>query len=645
MMKKVIYYFTAITAFVLTLPFNSCSDLLDPEALSDMTKEDIITRYGNTESTLNALYSFLPNGLVYIGDEWERNAAMLAGASDEAEFTLENNAIQKFNTGAWNAIDNPDPAWKQNFEGINAANSFLVNIDSVNLDNWRYSPSATDQDSYQRALIRMPRWKYEARFLRAFFYFELVKRYGGVPLIKEPISVSDNYVDIPRSPLSDCIQFIVAECDSAADHLPGKYMDSELGRITKGAALALKSRVLLYAASDLFNDPSWASGYSYPELISLTGKSREDRWREAAEAAAAVITLKTDSVLNWYPPFNSYSLYNADGANSYENLFKPGNSYKSNEVILARRMGNSASFELINYPIGFFGGNSGITPSRNLVDAYAYMAGSVMTDFDWTNPAHTAVPFDNLKRDRRLNATILFNNAFFGGADFGRKVQAYTGGVDGKGVLRATKTGFYLKKYLDPELSLVISQESAHAWIIFRLAEIYLNYAEAVNEIAGPNGSVGGAPTAMEIMDMIRRRAFMPSAPWNVDQNDFKAIVRYERHIELAFEDHRLWDLRRWMEAEKELSKPLDGLEITMTSETPVMIEQKDEFGEVILDDNGNPKLIQGREPFGNLNFDRTFEYKPITVESRVFRPHMYLYPIPQKELKIANGWAQNPGW
>ncbi|MDR0507576.1 MAG: RagB/SusD family nutrient uptake outer membrane protein [Dysgonamonadaceae bacterium] len=647
-MKKIIYHLAIVSLLCAAPLLYSCDDMLSPEILADMTEDDIITRYGNTEQTLNGLYTYLPDGFAYIGDEWSYNAAMLAGASDEAEYTIETNEIQKFNTGSWNAIDNPDPAWKRNFEGVNAVNLLLVNINSVNMDNLLYNPSSAKQEDYRKNLIRMERWKYEARFLRAYFYFELVKRYGGVPIIEKPVSLDDDYSGIQRESLGKCIDFIVSECNICADSLPGEYMPGELGRATKGAALSLKSRVLLYAASELPNEPErWAPGYAHPELISLTdGKTRQERWQEAAEAAAAVMTMQTEAVTDWYPAHAPYSLYTKaeGGLTAYERIFRFPYAQDNTEVILAKRMGAKNSFERNNSPVGYNLGNSGITPSRNMVDAYYFKEGRVTSSFDWENENHVAEPFSSSTRDLRLFATILLNNDYFNS----RKVQAFTGGLDGKGVMKATKTGFYLKKYMDSNLDLLRGESSGHAWILIRLAEIYLNYAEAVNEISGPQGKAGSVSmTARDAVNAIRSRggaAVLPPVANNVNQSDLRDIIKYERRIELAFEDHRLWDLRRRLEAEDALNKDLLGLEITETSATPVMTEARDENGEIILDEQGNPVMTQAREPFGNLQFDRTFTYRPVRVEARIFRPHMYLYPVPQKEINLT-GWQQNPGW
>lgn len=575
-MKKRIYYFVvAITLLIV----HACKDTLNPEAVTTLTEQNVIYNYANTQSTVNALYTFLPDGLSGI------DGAMMASASDEAEFTIETNLIQKFNTGAWNAVDNPDGAWSKNFSGIYSANLVLINCDSVKMDYLKYNPSSTAQQQYQTNLSNMRRWKYEARFLRAFFYFELIKRYGGVPIITRPLSLSDDYTNIPRDSLSKCIRFVVSECDSAAAVLPVKYSDDDLGRVTKGAALALKSRVLLYAASDLFNDPSWANGYSHPELISMAdNKSRQTRWQEAANAAADAIQFLTGQ--------GGYSL---DA--SYSNVFR---SYTNSEIILSKRYGSSNSFEITNYPVGYYLGNSGNTPTQNLVDDYEMKSDG--SAFDWTKTAEAAHPYSN--RDPRLGFSILTNNMQFKG----RTIESYTGGVDGKGVTKATKTGYYINKYIDPDLDLLQGYTSVHTWIIFRLAEMYLNYAEAVNEVGGPNSKAGAVSlTARQsISNTIRKRVGLRLITTS-DRDLFREIIRHERRIELAFEDHRLWDVRRWMIATKTLGVPARGIEISKS--------------------------------------DTIFTYHVINIENRVFENKMYFYPIPQKELGIAKGWVQNPLW
>jgi len=575
-MRKSIYYM--IICFTVAFCF-SCDDFLDYDARTSLTNEDVTISYDNTLQRAIGIYSFLPDGFSYV------DKAIMASASDEAEHTLETSAVHNFNTGAWNAINNPDSAWSRNFSGIYAANLFLATSDSVDLEYLRLDPSQSQQEKYTTYVKNIKQWKYEARFLRAFYYFELVKRYGGVPIITEPYNLNDGIPQIERNSLDSCINFIAYECDSAAAVLPDRSDDSDFGRANKAAAIVLKSRVLLYAASNLFNDPSWTAGYAHPELISLPqdAKSREQRWKDAAAAANEFILVRQSLARNL--------------SSGYQEIFK---TFTNQEIILARRYAASNSFEKANFPIGYEQGNSGTTPTQDLVDAYEMTDGS---KFDWNNPVHAANPYEN--RDPRLAFSILTNNTQFKG----RPVESWTGGRDGKGVTRASKTGYYLLKFLDPDLDLLQNKTSVHSWILFRYTEILLNYAEAMNEAFGPVNNNGNQYTALQAVNLIRRRGSvrLPELPNTISKEELRERIRNERRIDFAFEDHRLWDVRRWMIASDVLNKPIRGVEITKTG-------------------------------------DAAFEYKPTVIENRVFLPKMYLYPIPQSDINLT-GWPQNPGW
>ena len=571
-MKKVK---TILYGAALLLLVNACDSILDREVVLSLTEDDVLTLYNNTQSRAVAIYNYLPSGFRCV------DGAMMASASDEAEYTLETSSIQMFNVGSWNAKNNPDGgSWWNNFRGIYLVNHFLANSDNLDLEMYRLNPDDIGHEQYQNRLDNIKRWKYEVRFLRAYFYFELIKRYGGVPVITRPVEIGDSF---PRNTLDSCVNFIVKECDDIARGLPIKYTEQEnLGRATRGAVLALKSRVLLYAASDLFNSPEkWASDYANKDLISVKTIDRKERWKRAADAAKDVIDLADAG----------YAL-----SNNYQGIFR---SYTDTEIILARRDGASNDFEKANYPVGYDLGNSGNTPSLNLLDDYEMLDG---TAFDWSNKNHAANPYKG--RDPRLAFTILSNMTKFNG----RPVECWTGGRDGKGVPRATKTGQYLLKYIDPELNLLEGRTSVHTWILIRLAEVYLNYIEALNEYQPAHSDI------KIYYDKIRRREGikMPVLPDGLDQDAVRQKIRHERRIELAFEDHRLWDARRWMiAADNEMGKgvlniPLRGLEI----------------------------LNRGGVP----------SYRPIEIEKRNFEPKMYLYPIPQGDLDIA-GWSQNPLW
>jgi len=453
-----------ISGIIALLILSGCQKL-DQEIVTTLNYNQVTKSYEYVKQLQSGVYSNVKNGFLYINSQ-----SMMASATDESEHTLETATVQKFNIGAWNAFDNPDNVWDDYFLGIRRANEFLQSSDSVNLDLYKFDPLASQQTVYLSRLAEIKNWKYEVRFLRAYFYFELVKRYGGVPLLTKIGSIDDDYSNVKRNTLAECFKFIADECDSAATILPVKYLlANDLGRATKGAALSLKSRLLLYAASDLYNSPaSWASGYTHPELISVTG-DRTAKWQAAADAARAVIDLAG----------TSYAL----GSN-YGSLFGTG-TYNNAEVIFRRGNGSDNNFERASIPIGYDLGQSGTTPSQNLVDEYEVKVNSTTSvPFNWSNPVHAANPYSG--RDPRLSYTVLTNNTTLKG----RPIEAWIGGLDGRPKDRASKTGYYLKKYVDTGLDLLQNKTSNHTWVIFRFAELFLNYAEALNEATPGNVNI-----------------------------------------------------------------------------------------------------------------------------------------------------------
>ena len=576
-MKKYLYILTVFVG----LGLSACEDL-DRDFVTTIGRNEIEQSFGNVQSLLNAIYSDIPDGTLYIG-----GAAMMASATDEAEFTLETNAVQAFNSGSWNPVSNPDQVWDNYYRSIRKVNQFLLSTGKINLDPWKLDPSASAQAVYQTNLATIKRWTYEARFLRAYYYFELTKRYGGVPLLTNALSLEDDFSKIPRNSLNDCLRFVTAECDSAAAQLPLNASTfpyvaaTDLGRVTRLTALALKSRVLLYAASDLFNNPGWAGGYAKPEFISLPTGDRTARWKAASDAAKAVIDQGGTVTLG-----------------AYRTLF---NTFNNSEIIFTRSNGPSNQFERNNSPIGFNLGQSGNTPSGDLVDAYEVIVNPTTTaKFDWNNPAMRANPYAN--RDPRLAQTIMTNNSTFGTPN--RAVQLWTGGLDAKPIINASKTGYYLRKYQIESLNLINGNTGVHSWIVFRYPEIYLNYAEALNEWSPGNADI------KRYVDLVRARTgvAMPPLPAGLSQTEMRERIRNEKRVEFAFEDHRFWDVRRWMQGPEVFGKPLTGVSVTR-------------------------------------NADGSFVYAPVKVEDRVFTPRMYLYPIPQSELNIVTGIVQNPLW
>lgn len=575
MMKNKLYNI-AISCLMLGL-LCSCYDNLDRELRTTLTQEQIEKEYEYTRLQAMSLYTDLEEGFFAI------NNAMRASICDEAEYTYKGGA-ETFNTGSWNALSNPDDAWDKYFVAIRKVNLYLAPREEVNLDAYKNDDDPNSQAIYIQRVKDLANWKREARFLRAYYYFELIKRYGGVPIMTEPLTLDSDFSAIQRNSLDDCVKFIVDECNALTndpnDCLPVVYDENNLGRATKGAALALKSRILLYAASDLWNDPSWAQGYSNPELISLSngtdGNVRQQRWKDAANAAKAVIDLGEAG----YALGSDYS--------------KLGKTFEDPELIFVRRSWAKNDFERLNFPIGYPNGQGSVTPSQNLVDAYIMTDGS---KFNWNNEDHKNAPFAN--RDPRFEMTI-----YHDGSQFRETyLQCYESGAN-KAVANGTKTGYYLKKFVDADLDLSQNRTSIHTWIFFRLGEIYLNYAEALNEY---NPS---SPDVVTYASKTRQRngINMPAFSSSLDQDEMREAIRNERRVELAFEDHRCWDVRRWMVAAKALNEPLYGVKI--------------ETGKLFSD------------------------YSKVEIEKRVFKPQMYFYPIPQSMMSTENvNWSQNPLW
>lgn len=563
-----------LSSSIAVLLLSSCNPILDREMILTMTEKQALESYDVAQKRVNGLYTYLPNGFSPV------EGAMMAAASDEAEYSVASSSVHMFNNGSWNPLNNPDNVWTYYYQGIRQATLFLETADQINMERYKLDPQ--NQADYEMRMANIERWKYEARFLRAYFYSELVKRYGGVPLANELMDMDTDYRNIPRNTLQECIDFIVDECGQVAPHLPAVYQASDMGRVTRGAALALKSRVLLYAASELFNNPVWAQGYERKDLISLSGTDRQTRWENAAKAAGEVL---------WGADVAEAG-YKLSG--NYQSLFR---SFSDNEIVLVRRNGYDNSFEKSNYPIGADQATGGTAPSGNLVDAYETTGGRTFT---WKDPSMAARPYEN--RDPRFAATIMPNNSTFQG----RPVECWEGGADGPDKNNASRTGYYLLKYVDPELKLLQGQSAIHSWIIIRLGEIYLNYAEAMNEAYGPDAKGIYGKSAREAVNEVRGRVGMPDVVAD-SKEEMREKIRHERRVELAFEDHRFWDVRRWMTAPDDLNAPLKGVKVT------------------------------------RLSYN-SFEYQSVEVESRSFKRSMYFYPIPQNELNIT-GWPQNPLW
>ncbi|WP_343670333.1 RagB/SusD family nutrient uptake outer membrane protein [Chitinophaga sp.] len=409
----------------------------------------------------------------------------------------------------------------------------------------------------------------ELHFIRGFRYQDLIRNYGGVVMVGDSVyNLEDNLSDASlytRASLQTCMDYAIKEMDSAAYYLPSVNDDSwALGRATKGAALALKSRLALYAASPLYNVGTWAN---------------------AAAAAKAVMDL------------GQYSI-DAD----YGGLFK---NSASKEIIFERLYVTGTRhtcLEISNGPNGY-GGWAGNTPLQNMVDAYEMNNGLPITDA--ASGYDAANPYAN--RDARFYATILYNGATYRG----RAVETFTPGgkdsKDGNSNWNTSKTGYYLKKFMDDNNPIDNPWNVAglQPWIYFRYAEILLNYAEAQNEAAGPDASVYAA------VNQVRQRSSVnqPALATGMTQAEMRTAIQRERQVELAFEEHRFYDVRRWKIASTTENVPAYGMTITKSN--------------------------------GVYTYTRK-----TALAGRLFADKNYWLPIPRAEILASNGQlTQNTGY
>jgi hypothetical protein len=564
-MKIIKYILILLSPFACT----GCGDFLETDIETRYLEEDIFINYQRMSKAgygvYTALFTFGFNRV---------STAMLASACDEADHSDVNSTIHHFNTGTWSAASNPEDCWNTLYTAIRQANLFLEDSRNYKDILYRDTSIAVNRENYHYQVRDIEWLREEVRFLRAFYHFELLKRYGGVPLMTKVIDDETVLKNMKRNSFDDCVDFIVGECDETALLLKDTWVGFDgnkwRGRATGVSALALKARTLLYAASPL-NNPS----------------NDPERWKKAVQAAHSVIAS------------GFYSLHN-----NYRGLFNLGNGSDNNpEVLFAVQRWNENSFEKYNYPPGYDQGGQAVTsPSQNLVDAYEMQStGKGISEpgsgYDPQNPYSG--------RDPRLGMSVIVNNSSFKG----RNVECWIGGIDGTDKLRASTTGYYLKKYVNENLNLTQNQTSVHSWILFRYAEILLNYAEAMNEAFGPEDKAGFAMNAKTAVDAVRQRAGvnMPILPPGLSQDEMRERIRNERRVELAFEEHRFFDVRRWKIAGQTENMPVMAMQITKME--------------------------------GN-----TFDYVVIKKEDRTFADYMYLYPIPEAEV-LRSSIEQNPGW
>ena len=541
------------------LAFSSCNEQMDYKEFSIYDTAYMQKKFERAGGFLSTIYADLDS------DFGNYSGATLASATDEAVYSHDGNAIESFFNGAWSPSNANSSIWTTCYHGIAYCNMFLDEFTGLEFEDYKLDKN------FMAEMYQYNNYQWEARWARAYFYFLLVRQYGGVPLITKNLPADEANVQ-PRATADEIFQFIDDECVAIKDTITKDYGDlgdlamtpANNGRANNLAVLALRARAALYHASPLFNPDN-----------------NKELWRKAAEANKAVI--------------DACAARGMKLSNDYKGLFIGNTNWSDaaavGEIIFGRRMPTeNRTFETYNFPVGISGagagGGGGNCPSLNLVESYE-------------------------QGDNRFAQTIACNGDSWPNANT-VPLETFVGGVNGLPNAYATPTGYYLKKYVTESVQIAGNGANTckHVWVTFRLAEFYLNYAEAMLNYSGSGyqKETGFVLSAKQAIDVVRKRAGLAGIAEGLSMEDFKAQYEKERFVELAFEGHRFFDVRRWKEGDKYF-KTIYGMQITK-------------------------------------NADGTFTEIKRVVQNRQWNDKMNLFPIPQSEILKSGGvLTQNPGW
>lgn len=521
----------------------SCDDsFLERQPLDKVSEEDVWKDPNLIQAYVNNAYAAMVNG--FKNDYWPMCL------SDEA-YRRGRDTYHSINQGQLTSSNMvPLNYWPLYYGIITNCNIFMSKIEQMD-----YGTQVKSQ---------IDRMTGEMKFLRAYSYLRLIALHGGVPLITKPFSLNDDFL-VPRNTYNECLEFIVKELDEAASLLGTKYTGSDIGRATKGAALAMKSRILLYAASPL-NNPN----------------NDKSKWQKAADAAKEVIDL------------NVYELYP-----NYKDVFTiPYNS----EVIWVRPYNNKVkvehSLEQWFYPNGSAGYGQ-CHPTHNATEFFEMKATGLLPKDD---PAYDPLnPYTG--RDPRFYDCILYDGAPWQG----REIETFLpGGMDsneGNEGWNASLTAYYPRKFVDETVLRPTANNCGNShWVYIRYGEILLNYAEA-------QFYLGNEDECRKYLNILRDRESVQMPHITDSGSKLEQRIRNERYVELFFEEHRFFDVRRWKIAMETDNIPAYKASITKDPAT-------------------------GK---------KTYEFTPF--QERIFLERNYLVPIPQGEIDKNPKLEQNPGY
>lgn len=573
----------------------SCGDMDYHEDLR-LDRAYIDRNFEYVGGLMNAVYTDLDT------DFGNFSGAMLSSATDESEYSTSGNAIEDFYNGAWSAANPRQTIWNKAYEGITYCNEIL--------DNWQgltFPEYELDKD-YVKKMHQYENYKYEARWARAYYYYILVRQYGAVPF-KVHNATGSEETNLPSTSAEEIFAFIDSECADIQNKIVKDYADLgdmaygslEKGRAGMYAVMALRAQAALYHASPLFNKDN-----------------NSELWHKAAIASKALIDSCAANGRVLSPDYSKLWGYN-DAAFYSDAAFY-------NEVLFGRRVAASNSFEGYNFPVGYSSGKGGNCPTQDLVDAYNMTNGKMINE---TGSGYDAQnPYAN--RDPRLALTVAVNGEAWP-TDIANTsyttLQTFTGGYHARPrTSYATPTGYYLKKLCQRSqiLRTGYTTSSAHVWLTFRLGGAYLNYAEALFQYFKSQGNANAADatngefpnSAREMASKTRQRVNMPALPSGLNNDEFWTRYKNERQVELAFEGHRFYDIRRWKE---------DGNKFMNIHRM-----------------NITPKYAED----GTTIESYTYEVVPYTRGNGQWQEKWNLFPIPQTEIMKSGGTlTQNPGW
>lgn len=568
-MKNIKIYLLLVFAL---LSVTACQDSVLDTVAKDAFAEDLI--YSDPEQVERLVftaYNSTESWAINRQNWWGRRFNIEIG-SFEAKFNFKDLDQYKLRAGMTaSSVGILGAKWSQYWRYVRLTNEFLDRIDD--------SQAMEIDPAYVGEL------KAEMKFLRANLYSKLIKWYGGVPIMEHALGLDADF-NLTRNSYEECVDFIVRELDEAAAVLPETRPDAEFGRATKLAALAVKSRTLLYAASKLHDPSTVPNGPLYDY-------NKASKWQDAADAAKAVIDL-----------VGARDLIATPNAEAYQKFFLEPNQ----DIFFARPYGGeyydfgtdaNSLWDQTQSPNGY-GGWALSSPTHNYALQYNMADGTTTSNGSY-DPAN---PNDN--REMRYYANLLFNGAQFRGRDvqyyLSEDVNAYPHGLDspeGLGnTLHSSKTGYNIRKFQDESVEVSGGISPKRPFILYRLAEIYLNYAEAQYHL-------GDETKAREFLNKVSTRALQPEITASGDAL-YEAIKR-ERRVELAFEGHNFWDERRWMQ-DDHLGFDIRGLKWTKKA-------------------------------------DGTLVHEEYTVVTRPYFERHYYLPIPASEVEKAPNMLQNHGY